>query len=175
MRSLLTQTSRRMLKVLDVFLAVLLGMMILDVLLGVTSRYVFGSQVEWTEELACYLLVWIGLTGAAAAFARKSHLVLDVLVTHFSESARRKAMLISCVTCLAFTILVFLIGGIGLTIHAFQVNRILPALRISDGFVFLALPVSGVFMLVFQLEELLSLLSHGKCSHPNSLSEGEGT
>lgn len=164
----LSRTSRPMRRLLDVFLAGLLGVMILDVLLGVGSRYLYGAQVEWTEELACYLLIWVGLVGAAAAFAKKTHLGLDVLVSHFAEPARRKARLISCGVCLFFTLLVFVIGGLALTIQAFQINRISPALRLPDGFLYLALPVSGVFMLVFQLEELLDTLLGGPETEPSA-------
>lgn len=159
MQTTLTTVSRRLQRLLDLFLAILLGTIILDVLLGVFSRYLFGSQVEWTEELARCLLVWVGLTGAAAGFARHAHLGLDVVVSHFAPPAQHRARLVSCFACLAFTILVLEVGGVGLTIQAFHVYRVLPALQICDGFVFLSLPVAGVFMLVFQIEELLNLLS----------------
>ena len=144
-----------MLWLLEGFLAFLLAILVCDVLLGVVSRYVFGAQVEWTEELARYLLVWIGITGAAAAFARKKHLGLDVLVLFFPGSSRRKTTVISDIVCLFFTFVVFLYGGTILTIQAFAVNHILPALQIPYGFVFLALPVASVFMMVFQMESLL--------------------
>jgi len=153
-----TQISRQMQWYLDGFIAFLLAVLVCNVLLGVVSRYVFGAQVEWTEELACYLLIWIGITGAAAAFAKKKHLGLDALVTVFPESSRRKAAIISDTVCLVFTSIVFLYGGVVLTMQAFHIGRISPALQLPDGFVFLALPVAGVFMAVFQIESLLQSL-----------------
>ena len=158
MQRIIIGISRQMQRFLDGFLALLLAVLICDVLLGVVSRYVFGAQVEWTEELACYLLVWTGIVGAAAAFAQKKHLGLDVFVSSFSESARRKTAIISDSICLLFTSIVFLYGGIILTVQAFKIYRVLPALQLPDGFVFLALPVAGVFMAVFQIESLLQSL-----------------
>lgn len=146
--------SARMQTLLDGILAFLFAVLVLDVLLGIVSRYGFGSQVEWTEELACYLLIWLGLTGAAAAFAKKSHLGLDVVVSCFPAVARRKTEIVSCLVCLAFTAIVFLYGGGHLVIRAFAIYRVSPALQLPDGFVFLALPVAGVFMTIFQLELL---------------------
>ena len=146
--------SRHMQWFLDGFIAFLLALLVCNVLLGVVSRYVFGAQVEWTEELACYLLIWIGITGAAAAFAKKKHLGLDALVTIFPDSSRRKAAIISDTVCLLFTSIVFLYGGVVLTMQAFHIGRISPALQLPDGFVFLALPVAGLFMAVFQIESL---------------------
>jgi len=171
--------SRKMQWGLGGFIAFLLALLVCDVLLGVVSRYVFGAQVEWTEELACYLLIWIGITGAAAAFAKKKHLGLDALVTIFPEPSRRKAAIISDTVCLLFTSIVFLYGGIVLTMQAFQIGRISPALQLPDGFVFLALPVAGVFMAVFQVESLLqSLFGNPEPAdspeHPHNLaSQGE--
>jgi len=143
---------------LEGFLAFLLAILVCDVLLGVVSRYVFGAQIKWTEELARYLLVWIGIVGAAAAFARKKHLGLDVLVMFFPESSRRKTTIIADIVCLLFTFAVFLYGGTILTFQAFEINHILPALQIPYGFVFLVLPVAGFFMTMFQIESLLSAL-----------------
>ena len=147
--------SRQMQRFLDGFLALLLALLACDLLLGVISRFAFRAQVEWTEELACYLLVWVGIVGAAAAFAKKKHLGLDALVTFFPESSRRKAAIISDTVCLLFTSLVFLYGGMMVTIQAFKIYRISPALQLPDGFVFLALPVAGFFMVIFQIESLL--------------------
>ena len=157
---------------LDGIIAFLLAVLVCDVLLGVVSRYAFGAQVEWTEELACYLLIWIGITGAAAAFAKKKHLGLDALVTVFPESSRRKAAIISDTVCLLFTAIVFLYGGIMLTIQAFHIGRISPALQLPDGFVFLALPVAGTFMAVFQIESLLQSF-YGNPDSQNLPAQGE--
>ena len=49
--------------------------LVLDVLWGVISRYVLGSQSRWTEELAIYLLVWVSLLGATLVFRERAHLV----------------------------------------------------------------------------------------------------
>ena len=61
-------------KFLDGALAVMVGMLVLDVLLGVASRYLWGAQVKWTEELATLLLVYVSIFGIAAAFDRCAHL-----------------------------------------------------------------------------------------------------
>ena len=177
MQRTITWVSRQMQWCLDGFIALLLAILVCDVLLGVVSRYVFGAQVEWTEELACYLLIWTGITGAAAAFAKKKHLGLDALVTLFPESSRRKAATVSDTVCLLFTAIVFLYGGIMLTIQEFTIGSISPALQLPRGFVYLALPVAGFFMAVFQIESLFQSPSGSSDTHnPDSqktASQGE--
>ena len=38
--------------------------LVIDVLWGVASRYLLGSQASWSEELARLLMVWLALLGA---------------------------------------------------------------------------------------------------------------
>ena len=69
-----------MVKVLSFLLEASMALLVLDVLLGVVSRYVVGKQVSWTEELACLLLVWSSFFGIALAFNSRSHLGIDLIV-----------------------------------------------------------------------------------------------
>ena len=48
-----------MVRILSFLLEASMAVLVLDVLLGVVSRYIVGKQVSWTEELACLLLVWL--------------------------------------------------------------------------------------------------------------------
>jgi TRAP-type C4-dicarboxylate transport system permease small subunit len=164
MQRLLVWFSRRMQRLLETILVVLFAVLVFDVLLGVISRRGLGAQVEWTEELARYLLIWIGIAGAAMAFARNQHLGLDVLVMFFPVSSRRKAAIVSDAVCLFFTSAVFLYGGTMLTVRAFEIGRISPALQLPDGYIFLVLPVAGTFMAIFQFEALFQTLY----GNPNS-------
>ena len=69
-----------MVKTLSLLLEVSMALLVLDVLLGVVSRYVMGSQVPWTEELAGLLLVWSSFFGIALAFNSRAHLGIDLIV-----------------------------------------------------------------------------------------------
>lgn len=46
-------------------LVVLMGLMVLNVLWQVFSRYVIGEPSAFTDELARFLMIWLGLLGAA--------------------------------------------------------------------------------------------------------------
>ena len=79
------------LRLLNLILIAAVAVLVLDVLLGVASRYLWGAQVKWTEELATILLIWVSFLGAAAAFEARAHLGIDFLTARFTPSARRKA------------------------------------------------------------------------------------
>ena len=87
-------------KFLDGALAVMVGMLVLDVLLGVASRYLWGAQVKWTEELDTLLLVYVSIFGIAAAFDRCAHLGIDALTSHFDSKTRKQLALFAHVVTL---------------------------------------------------------------------------
>ena len=151
---MLERTAAILLKILNICLASAVALLTLDVLLGVGSRYLWGAQIKWTEELATVLLIWVSFLGTAAAFEAKVHLGIDLLVEKFDPGIRRESALGVHVLTLIFVILVFEIGGIGLVLQAVRHWNVLPALQVSDVIEFLPLPVSGVFILVFELRAL---------------------
>lgn len=48
-------------------------------LLGVFFRYVMQSPFMWTEEIARYLLVWMGFTAVSIALRRGRHIKVEVI------------------------------------------------------------------------------------------------
>ena len=69
--------------------ALLMGVMVINVLWQVASRYLLGSPSVFTDELANYLLIWVGLLGAAYASGKKMHLAIDLLPNKL-EGARKR-------------------------------------------------------------------------------------
>ena len=59
-------------------LTVIMGLMVLNVLLQVFARFL-RIQVDFTEEVAGFLLIWVGLLGASYATGKGMHLAIDLL------------------------------------------------------------------------------------------------
>lgn len=53
-----------------------LAVMFAVVMLQVVSRYVFNSPPSWAEELARYMMIWLGLLGATMSFKSRMDAVL---------------------------------------------------------------------------------------------------
>ena len=141
-----------MVKILSFLLEVSMGLLVLDVLLGVVSRYVVGKQVSWTEELACLLLVWSSFFGIALAFNSRAHLGIDLIVNMMGTAPKKTASTIAHLVTLAFTVVAFLYGGCFL-LHkaAFVTPNVMPALQIPDAVMYLPIPVCGLFILYFEI------------------------
>jgi TRAP-type C4-dicarboxylate transport system permease small subunit len=127
----------------------------LDVLWGVFSRYFLGEQTRWTEELARVLLIWIALLGAAVAFSLKAHLGVDFFVGLMPPAPRRLMRIVVHLIVIAFTLSVMVWGGIRLVAETFRLEQMMMALPFAKGFVYLAVPISGLFIILFTVEMLI--------------------
>ena len=77
-------------RILSVLLIALLAAMVFAVLWQVLTRFILRRPSSYTEELAGFLLVWIGILGASHAFYTKSHLGIDLLARKLKSAHRRK-------------------------------------------------------------------------------------
>ena len=67
-------------KILEKFVVALMAILVVDVLWQVISRYVLSSPSSFTDELAGFLLIWVGLFGSAYVAGKNEHLAIDLLV-----------------------------------------------------------------------------------------------
>lgn len=142
-------------RVLEWFLVITLALLVLDVVWGVLTRYLFAQQAKWSEELARFLLIWVTLLGGAVAFGTKAHLGVDYFVNRLHPDARRWTALVSHAVVLFFAAEVLLRGGILVVLEALKLEQTTPALGWKMGYVYLALPISGLFVVLYSLENLL--------------------
>lgn len=156
-------------KVVGYILSFLLTVMVMDVIWQVFTRFVLKHPSSYTEELAGFLLIWIGLLGAGYAFYMRAHLGIDIL-THRFRGLKRRIVEITVNGCvLLFAFFVFILGGIRLVLLTLTLNQISPALGIKMGVVYLVIPLSGILFFIyaagFIFEAFLSQ-STGEESHP---------
>jgi TRAP-type C4-dicarboxylate transport system permease small subunit len=135
-------------------LVLLMSVMVVDVSWQVASRFVFMSPSSFTEELAGFLLIWIGLLGAAYGFRTRAHLGIDLLTSRLEGGWRRAADTLSHALVLLFALTTMVGGGIRLVQLAFQLDQISAAMGVRMGFVYLALPLSGVLVILFSVDAI---------------------
>jgi TRAP-type C4-dicarboxylate transport system permease small subunit len=126
-----------------------------DVVWGVFTRYVIGKQASWTEELARFVLIWVAFLGSAVAFGTKGHLGVDYFVEKFHPDVRKLTALMTHSVVLFFAVSLFLYGGGRVVADALAMEQTTPALGWKTGYVYMALPVSGVFIVLFTIENLI--------------------
>ena len=162
MRTALSQLEKGLTRILEVFLVAAMTLLVLDVVWGVFTRYALGEQAKWTEELARFLLVWVALLGGAVAFGRKAHLGVDYFVEALHPDARRMLTVIGHLVVLFFGGAIFLLGGFRLVSDALSLEQVTPALGWKMGYVYMVVPISGFFMVLFSLQDLVNTLGQSK-------------
>ncbi len=130
------------------------GFLVVDVVWGVFTRYVMGHQSPWTEELARMLLIWVSLLGASIGFIRRSHLGVDYFVGKLSDRWQTIGELIIYLLVAFFASVVLIYGGYRLVSSTLQNGQPSPALKIEMGYVYLAVPISGFFIMIFSIETM---------------------
>ena len=135
-----------------------MALLVVDVVWGVFTRYALGEQTKWTEELARFLLVWVSLLGGALAFRTKAHLGVDYFVNKLHPDARRWTAVVAHLVVLFFAGAVLLLGGASVVREALVLEQTTPALGWKMGYVYLALPISGFFVVLYTIDNLMETL-----------------
>lgn len=139
-----------------------MAILVIDVLWQVASRYLFNSPSSFTDELAGFLLIWVGLLGAAYGTGTKIHLAIDLLPSKLSFDRRKYLeVIINCLIAV-FSLLVFVIGGSWLVYTRFYLGQVSAALEIPLGYVYLVLPVSGLLIIFYAVSNTLLFFEKGK-------------
>ena len=142
-------------KVLGAFLAFLMFAMTADVLYGVVTRYVFGSQASWSEELARFLLIWIGILGAAYVAGKNMHLSIDLLKPRLSKSSAHRIDTMIYWIVILFAFLVLVVGGLRLIYITQTLGQLSPALQVPMSVIYAVVPLSGLLIIYYQLLSIL--------------------
>jgi TRAP-type C4-dicarboxylate transport system permease small subunit len=143
-------------RTLEITTGALFALLVLDVLWGVVSRYWPGiTPSDWTEELGIYLLVWVSLLGSALTYRDRGHLGVDFLVAKFDAAARRLSAIVVELCVILFAAYALCYGGYLLVSETLASGQITPVLQWKTGYLYLAVPLSGVFIVAFAIEHLL--------------------
>ncbi len=146
-------------KVLEVVLCALLSLLVIDVLWQVASRYVLSSPSSVTDEIAGFLLVWVGLLGSAYCFGSGDHLAVDLLLHRANATTQYRLKLIIDGIVAIFVASVMVIGGGWLVYTRFYLGVTSPSLALNLGYVYAVLPLSGVITLYYAVDNIIQSIN----------------
>jgi len=143
-------------KLLQKLLIVLMAVLLIDVSWQVLTRFILANPSSFTEELARFLLIWIGLLGSAHAYRHKMHLGVDIFVKSLSTTSAKVLKQAVQLITIAFALSVLVFGGGKLMLLAIHLNQESPAMHINMGVIYIALPLSGILLALFAIEHMLT-------------------
>lgn len=144
-------------KVLANILIVIMSVMVLNVLWQVFTRFIVGAPSSFTDELARYLMIWLGVLGAAYVSGKNMHVAIDVLPQRAKLNTQKRIKLLVYILIIAFAFFALVIGGARLVYITYVLNQQSPALQIPLALVYLAIPTSGILIIYYKISDIITL------------------
>jgi C4-dicarboxylate transporter DctQ subunit len=139
-------------------LVVMSAVMAVTILAQVFLRYVVKASLPWSEELARYLMVWIGLMGASLAMHEGRHVGVTLLVDRLRGGVQKVVTGCALLAVLWFLWLMISQGAVLLQ-NIWQQRS--PALNLPMVIPYAAIPLGAIFMAVQVLLALCRLFRGG--------------
>jgi TRAP-type C4-dicarboxylate transport system permease small subunit len=141
-------------KVLEVFGAIILFLMVLMIVIGVYYRYILRSPLAWVPELTMYSQAWLSLVGAALAVKKNEHVSITFLYEKFSEKIKYNLNILKII-CMGFLAFMMVVGGYNLALNAKL--TLSSFVNISMSIPMASIPVSGFLILIFLVDKWVKL------------------
>lgn len=135
----------------EIMTAILLAVMIGSIGVSVFCRYMLKLPLSWTEEVVLMCMVWMCFLGASVVTKRKEHILIDFFIA-LAPRRLTKAMELCCLVIISGVSVVLLWQGILLLEVTQDVTTI--ALGIPTMYMYAAIPVSALLMLIQNLRQL---------------------
>ncbi len=142
-------------KVLGKTLVIIMAVMVINVLWQVFTRFIMGTPSSFTDELARYLMIWIGVLGAAYVSGRNMHVAIDVLPSRSSGVTQKKLFKLVNLIIIVFCFLALVVGGFRLVYISYLLGQTSAALQIPMALVYLVIPLSGILIIFYKTSDLL--------------------
>ncbi len=142
-------------KILSYLLIAIMSVMVLNVLWQVFTRFVIGTPSSFTDELARYLMIWVGILGAAYASGKDMHIAINVLTQKFNRETQQKLAAAVKLMVILFALTAMVIGGSRLVYVTYVLNQLSPALQIPLAYVYLVIPLSGLVIIYYKIMDIL--------------------
>ena len=131
-------------------LVVIMGFMVINVLWQVFTRFILADPSSYTDELARFLMIWLGVLGAAYVSGKNLHVAIDVIPMRSTSSRRRRMNIMVDIMIILFAFAAFVIGGSRLVYISIVLGQHSPSLQIPMAFVYVVIPISGLLIVFFK-------------------------
>lgn len=145
-------------KALELIGITILSVMIIMVLYQIFTRTVLNNPNTITEEFVRFSLVWLSMLSSAYVVGKQSHLAVSILSDKLSGKNKYILQIVIQILFLLFAAVIMIFGGIkGVKISMAQIS---PSLSLPMGYVYMAVPVSGVIMLIYSVLNLMDYINN---------------
>lgn len=128
-------------KVVNMLCVIFLTMQILSITLMVIGRYIFRRVPIWSEQFSLFCLVWFAMLSISLSVKDDSHIRMEIIDGLVAERGKQWLEYFSYAINLIFAVLMIKEGMVVVNLAK---TAVMSGFRISEAFLYLSLPVSGV-------------------------------
>lgn len=132
---------------------------------NVIARFFFNSSVIWSDEVARFSLIWVTFLGSAVLVRTWDHITVDVFVARMPNSVQDATYLLSNTLS---TAIAFLLIWQGIDQVGRQSLQMSPALQLNMGMIYTVVPIAGLYMLAYSLNNMVRLRQRARAIRPGA-------
>ena len=126
-------------------LIALLGAMSVIIFTNVALRYLTDQSIEWAEEVARHMMIWLTFLGAGPVLRYGGHIAVDNLQDSVAPRVAVALRLLIALLMTGFFVFMVWWGILYMQRAQFQTTA---ATQISFAWIYAAMPVGGVLLLM---------------------------
>jgi TRAP-type transport system small permease protein len=136
---------RGLMRVNRAALVLLLAAMAIIIFANVVLRYTTSQSIEWAEEVARYLMVWLTFLGAGPVLRYGGHIAVENLQDALPPRAAYALRALIALILMSFFGFMVWFGLVYLERVQYQMT---PTTQISMSWVYAAMPVGGLLLML---------------------------
>ncbi len=122
----------------------LLAAMSVIIFTNVALRYLTNQSIEWAEEVARHMMIWLTFVGAGPVLRYGGHIAIDNLQDAVPQRAAQALRWLVVVLLFVFFVFMVVWGAMYVDRAQYQTTA---ATQISFGWIYAAMPVGGLLLL----------------------------
>ena len=139
---ILMKITGKIANIADFIASIALTIMLLLMMIVVVGRYIFGIVPAWSEELALYLMSWLGFLSAASLEKNREHIRISIIEKVYPWAVMNICNTVRYIVKLIFSILLAYYGFI----LSMRATGYFASVEIPRKLTFIPGAVAGVIM-----------------------------
>ena len=141
----ISKIMERLEAMVNLFCVVFLTFQVVAIIIMIIGRYFFNYVPRGIEEFALFCMVWFSLLSISLSIRDDSHIKMEIMDVLVAPDKIKYFQYLSAVVNIVFSVYMI---SYGVRLVKLTSSSTLSTFRISEGFLYLAIPVSGVFLML---------------------------
>lgn len=136
-------------KISNIIIGILVAIITTTVFIQVVYR-ILGLSIPWTDEVARFSFIWLVFIGASVQVKNNAHFSVTIIKDRIKNHKYLDIFVYTAMLILGFVLLIY-----GKEYALMGLGRVSPVMHIRMIWIYAAIPVGGLLMIIYIIEKLL--------------------